>query len=197
MKKSTKITIISVAIICIACLIFVGCNYQEVEHDNFTYSALGVSSTTNPYDTYYDMVEEEKTETEQEVIQTKIIVDDNFEYGKLVADTQYQKSQKGVEKVMLVKMISENEIEELNPDYIIVDGVVYTNPKNNPDIDLKALGYKNFFIDDVPEFDGETQKAERYYYDNGDTIHRGWKIYNLTKEELEAREKMNALLKGE
>ena len=94
MKKSTKITIISIAIICIACLIFVGCNYQEVGQENLSYRVLGVSSTTNPYDTYYDIVVEEETETEQveeteqEVIETKIIVDDNFEYGKLVADTQ-------------------------------------------------------------------------------------------------------------
>lgn len=152
----------------------IGCDTKQVQHEAFT---------------QIETQAVEQTETKS--------VDDTFEYGKLVADTQYQKSQKGVEKVMLVKMISENEIEELNPDYIIVDGVVYTNPRNNPNIDLKALGYKNFFVDDVPEFDGETQKAERYYYDNGDTIHRGWKIYNLTKEELEEREKMRDLMKGE
>lgn len=152
----------------------IGCDTKQVQHEAFTQIETQAI---------------EQTETKS--------VEDTFEYGKLVADTQYQKSQKGVEKVMLVKMISENEIEELNPDYIIVDGVVYTNPKNNPNIDLKALGYKNFFVDDIPEFDGETQKAERYYYDNGDVIHRGWKIYNLTQEELEQREKMNALMKGE
>ena len=95
---------------------------------------------------------------------------------------------------MLVRIVNENEIEELNPSYIIIDGVVYTNPTNNPNIDLKSLGYKHFFIDDVPSHDGETQKVERYYYENGDTIHRGWKIYNLTKEELEEREKMRNLI---
>lgn len=94
---------------------------------------------------------------------------------------------------MLAKMINENEIEELNSDYIVIDGVVYTNPKNNPNINLEALGYKQLVINDIPEYDVETQKAVRYYYSNGDTIYRGWRIYNLTKKELELREQMKAL----
>lgn len=166
MKK--LIIILSIVATMVLCL--VGCGSITLNEEQISDSIINQTSAT---------ILEETTKEIEEI--------DTFEYGKLIADTQYQKSQKGVEKVMLVKMISENEIEELNPDYIIIDGVVYTNPKNNPNIDLNALGYKNFFIDDVPTYDGETQKVERYYYVNGDTIHRGWKIYNLTKEELEQR----------
>ena len=107
-----------------------------------------------------------------------------------ITDTKDRKEQKGVLKQMLVKIVGENEIEELG-DWIKVGNTIYTNPAHNPNIDIKALGYKQLFIDDMPSFDANTQKCQRYYYDDGEYIHRGWRVVDLTEEELEelARER--------
>lgn len=89
-----------------------------------------------------------------------------------------------------VKIISENEIDDLYPKYLEKDGMIYTNPLHNPNINLSELGYKELVIDEMPQFDEETQRLEMFYQDKGDTIHRSWRVINLTKEEIEQREQM-------
>ena len=179
MKKLTIITILLVAILSLA-----GCSQSFTPRNETTLDLTYVEQIEEQIE---QEIEEKKTEQEQY----------NFEYGKVVFDTQYQKTQKGVQRQMLVRIIGDNQIEELNPDYIIVDGVVYTNPKNNPNIDLNELGIKPLFIDDFPSYDPDTQKIEVHYYDGGENIHRAWRVINLTKEEIEQREQIRDLMKGE
>ena len=166
MKK--LIAILSIIATMVLCL--VGCNSISIYEEDVCDSVIKQASATILVDTTEEAIED--------------VQEDTFEYGKIVYDTQFVKAQKGVEKKMLVRFINENEIEELG-DYLIVDGVVYSNPTENEDIDLKKLGFKEFFIDDMPTYDEDTQKIVRYYYDNGTTIHRAWRVVNLTKEELE------------
>lgn len=88
------------------------------------------------------------------------------------------------------KLINENEIEELNQDYLVIDGVVYTNPLHNGNINIKALGYKEFVIDEMPSCDMEEEKVVRYYQDKDNAIHRSWRVEKLTNEEKEMRKLM-------
>lgn len=90
---------------------------------------------------------------------------------------------------MIVRIVN-NDIEELNPGYIVVDGTVYTNPLRNPSIDIKSMGFKTLIIDAVPPFDNETQCVERYYYEDSEAVHRGWRVRNLTQEEIDQRNMM-------
>ncbi len=102
-----------------------------------------------------------------------------------IKDTQDRKENKGVLKQMLVRIVGENEIEELG-DWIEVDGVRYTSPRTNPNIDVAKLGFKQLFIDDTIPYDSATQRLQRYYYDDGTYIHRAWKVVDLSEEEIEA-----------
>ena len=102
-----------------------------------------------------------------------------------IKDTQERKENKGVLKQMYVRIVGENEVEELG-DWIEVDGVRYTNPTKNPNIDIKALGFKQLFIDDTIPYDSATQRLQRYYYEKDNLIHRGWKVVDLSEEEIEA-----------
>lgn len=172
MKKLTILTIL-----CVAILSLVGCSQST-----FTPRQETAFELTN------DIVEE-TIEIEEAIEETKT-EEKEIEYGKVVYDTQDNKELKGVWKKMLVKIVKENKVEELTENYVIVDGVVYTNPENNPNLDFKALGYKHLFIDDFPSYDQDTQKVIVHYYDDGELIHRAWRVINLTKEEIEQREKM-------
>ena len=157
-----------VAILVIAIVSLVGCSAQATPHS--ATATLGASYTENEIvegDTE-EIIEQEQVEQKQET---------------QIRDTKDYEELKGVLKQMKVRIIGENEIEELG-SFIVVDGTVYTNPEHNPDVDIKALGYKNLFIDDIPTFDTDTQKCQRYYYDDGELIHRAWKVVDLTEEEL-------------
>lgn len=175
MKKLTIVSILLVAI-----LSLVGCS-GITTHDQREYEAL--PSTAKIVEE--TIIEEEQVEEKQETQE-----EDKQEQEERILDTKDYKEPKGVWKKVLVRMINENEIEEYNTNYIIVDGVVYTNPENNPNIDLDALGIRHIFLDDVLECDYETEIVERYYYDDGKLIHRAWRIRKLTEEEIEARRKM-------
>lgn len=157
-----------VAILVIAIVSLVGCSTQAIPHQ--ATASLGANYV------------EEETLAEEQVEDTTQATSEQKQETQ-IRDTKDYEELKGVLKQMKVRIIGENEIEELG-SFIKIDGVVYTNPEHNPDIDIKALGYKNLFIDDIPTFDTDTQKCQRYYYDDGELIHRGWKVVDLTEEEL-------------
>ena len=174
MKKLSIATIlvfiIATAFLCVACstdlikLDSIELNTNELAQYESGVCESGVSSSG---------VTETKAPTKSE---TKRSAED-------ITDTKDRKEQKGVLKQMLVKIVGENEIEELG-DWIKVGNTIYTNPAHNPNIDIKALGYKQLFIDDILEFDSNTQRIQRYYYDDGEFIHRAWKVIDLTEEEI-------------
>ena len=82
------------------------------------------------------------------------------------------------------KILNEQEIEELNPLYIKHEGMVYTNPLNNPNVDLSELGYKELVVDNFPTYDTENEKVVMFYQDKGNAIHRSWRVEQLTEEEI-------------
>lgn len=88
------------------------------------------------------------------------------------------------------KLINENEIAQLNPNYVEYNDRIYTNPLNNPQIDISALGYKEFVIDDLPTFDKDNETVVRYYQEKNGKIHRSWRVRELTEEEKQALQEM-------
>lgn len=91
------------------------------------------------------------------------------------------------------KKLNDTEIKDLNPYYIEHNGTIYTNPLNNPNLNLKALGYKELVVNDMPTIDNETQTIEMYYEETENNIYRKWRVRNLTEEEKEAMAQMRAL----
>ena len=181
-----------VAILLVAILALVGCS-SIAEHSVRTYTEAPDSTTY-----YGQFLEQEQEQIEEAAEEDKTENNGAKEEEKELVeyDTQNNKELKGVLKQMLVKIIDEQNIEELANDYIVVDGVVYTNPKNNPNIDIGALGYKQLFIDDFPEYNVEKQKLVRHYYDDGKLIHRAWRVVNLTEEEIQTQKQMREMIGG-
>ena len=95
------------------------------------------------------------------------------------------------------KYINENEIEELNPDYLEYNGRIYYNPINNPEIDIFQLGYKELIVEDIPQYNEDEEKAKRYYKETANQIFRCWEIEALTEEEKEIIRRIKNLLKQE
>ena len=83
--------------------------------------------------------------------------------------------------MMLYQLINEKLVKQF-PNYIEVDGVVYTNESARE----KAIESGEWFelvTEERPEYDEETQILIRNYYQDGDKIHCGWIIQD--KEEVE------------
>ena len=187
-----KLTI--VAIFCIVILALVGCS-NVTEHSVRTYTEA--PNSTEYYGMYLNQQQEEDTQVieeeqveEQQTRQAETQGEEEDVVELQEYDTQNNTELKGVLKQMYVKIIDEQNVEELNPNKLIIDGMVYTHPLINPNVDLNALGYKQFFIDDFPPFDSTRQKVTVHYYDDGTYIHRGWRVENLTEEEIEAYRRM-------
>ena len=85
------------------------------------------------------------------------------------------------------KLVNENEIKELNPRYLEIDGKIYTNPLSNSMVDLAKLGYKEFVVDEMPQV-SRYEKVVRYYQVKDNKIHRSWRVEQMTAEEIAERE---------
>lgn len=71
---------------------------------------------------------------------------------------------------MLYKYINENRIERA-PNPLFAEGKAYSNPTDET---LRALGYKDLVVQDMPEIpDG---KGVMPVYTDGDVITQGWEI---------------------
>jgi len=95
------------------------------------------------------------------------------------------------------KLIDSTHIKRFNPVYIEENGIIYTNPLHNPDVDLLALGYKDIVDTTKPSYNEETQVLTSHYVEKASTIEIVWEVRNLTQEEIAERERLNALMMGE
>lgn len=65
----------------------------------------------------------------------------------------------------LYKFINEFKIEKFDKGFIVIDNMIYTNPKEEQ---LRSIGYKDLIEVEQPEYDYGTQYLVRKYAD-GDT----------------------------
>ena len=77
---------------------------------------------------------------------------------------------------MKYKFINEHEIKPYENGFIIFNDRIYANPKEET---LLKAGYKELVIDEVPEYNGETQYAEPIYVDGDDVITQSWVIKDI------------------
>ena len=98
---------------------------------------------------------------------------------------------------MDIVKLNGNDVIYLSREYIKVDGIVYTNPYNNPDFDKKAHGYKELIQEAFPTCNEDTQCVEMYYEETENNIYRKWRVRNLTEQEIAERERFNNMMKGE
>jgi hypothetical protein len=77
----------------------------------------------------------------------------------------------------LYKIINETQIEEF-PNWIKKDGIVYTNDQAI-DLAIKSKLWFPLIINEVPQFDNETQQIRRFYYLKDESIVLDWVVYNI------------------
>jgi hypothetical protein len=76
---------------------------------------------------------------------------------------------------MLYKYINENRIESA-PNPLFAEGKAYSNPTDET---LRALGYKDLVVQDMPEIpDG---KMAIPVYTDGEVITQGWEIIDYVE----------------
>ena len=90
---------------------------------------------------------------------------------------------------MIYGKLENNRFKELNLVYIEHNGTIYTNPLNNPNINLKELGYKPLVVNNIPEHDTDTQKVVMKYVETDNQITRTWEVQDLTEQELQERDR--------
>ena len=73
----------------------------------------------------------------------------------------------------LYKVIDETTIEKFNNSYVILDGNIYINPKD--EVVFKA-GYKPLKETEQPMFDAETEKVSLTFRDDGENIVCDWTV---------------------
>ena len=81
----------------------------------------------------------------------------------------------------LYKFINENKIEKYSKGFVVLDHMIYTNPKEEH---LKVAGYKDLIIKEQPEYDTETQYLMHKYIDDETVITKTWVVVDI-KEEVE------------
>ena len=91
--------------------------------------------------------------------------------------------------MIYAKLINETTIDGLNPNYINHNGTIYTNPLNNPNINLKELGYKPLVVNEMPNHNPDTQKVVMKYVETDNQITRTWEVQDLTEQELQERDR--------
>jgi hypothetical protein len=80
----------------------------------------------------------------------------------------------------LYKFINENKIEKYSKGFVVLDHMIYTNPKEEH---IRAAGYKDLVVEEQPEYDAETQYLAFKYVD-GDVITKKWAVEEFEKEEI-------------
>ena len=77
---------------------------------------------------------------------------------------------------MFFKFISSTEIKPYSKGFIVFDGRIYTNPKEEQ---LKMAGYKPLISSDKPEFDVATQCLTVTYKDTDEAIVEEYAVVDL------------------
>lgn len=82
------------------------------------------------------------------------------------------------------KYIDSTHIETIKK-YVIYNGRVYTNPLNNPALDLLEAGYKDIVNTTMPSYNENEQKLVAHYEEKATTIEIQYEVVDLTEEEKE------------
>ena len=78
---------------------------------------------------------------------------------------------------MLAKYINSKQIERYR-GFVIIDGITYANNEEK----AREAGFKDFVIDEQPEYDYETEYLD-YYYVDGEEIMQKWEVKPIESEE--------------
>ena len=79
----------------------------------------------------------------------------------------------------LYKFINENKIEKYSKGFVVLNHMIYTNPKEEH---IRAAGYKDLVVEEQPEYDAEKQYLTHKYID-GDVITKTWSVEDIVFEE--------------
>lgn len=80
---------------------------------------------------------------------------------------------------MFFKFISSTEIKPYNKGFIVFNGKIYTNPKEEQ---LKLAGFKPLVSSDKPEFDAATEFLSVTYKETADAIIEEFKVEALPEK---------------
>ncbi len=76
---------------------------------------------------------------------------------------------------MLYKFINENEIQQYNGGFVVLDNRIYTNPTEEV---IKNAGYKELVETERPSVDPEKEFLS-FKYQDGDVIKKVWSVKEL------------------
>ena len=79
---------------------------------------------------------------------------------------------------MLYKFINENEIQQYNGGFVVLDNRIYTNPTEEV---IKNAGYKELVETERPSVDPETESLSLTFRDDGDAITQAWEVKKIEK----------------
>lgn len=75
----------------------------------------------------------------------------------------------------LYKFINENNVKKYDGGFVVLDGRIYTNPKEET---LKAVGFKPIVKADMPEYDESSQYITSVYTDGTESITENFEVHN-------------------
>ena len=75
----------------------------------------------------------------------------------------------------LYKFINENEVKKYGGGFVVLDGRIYTNPKEET---LRAVGFKPIVKADMPEYDESSQYITSVYTDGTENITENFEVHN-------------------
>ena len=75
----------------------------------------------------------------------------------------------------LYKFINENKVKKYDGGFVVLDGRIYTNPKEET---LRAVGFKPIVKADVPEYDESSQYITSVYTDGTESITENFDVHN-------------------
>lgn len=87
------------------------------------------------------------------------------------------------------KFINEHYIEEYTKPYVYVDDVQISYP--SAEILLRA-DIKPLIVEEVPEYNEDTQYVESYYVETDTEIIQKWNVYDYPNDEVIEYESQNA-----
>ena len=80
----------------------------------------------------------------------------------------------------LYKFINERNIKKYNGGFVVLDGMIYTNPHEDT---LKSAGFKPLAAGEMPEHDEQTQYVDVTYIDGEDAISVSYEVLNYDNAE--------------
>ena len=75
----------------------------------------------------------------------------------------------------LYKFINENKVKKYDGGFVVLDGRIYTNPKEET---LRAVGFKPIVKADMPEYDESSQYITSVYTDGTESITKNFEVHD-------------------